>query len=95
MTAFEQDLLDRIMEVKDAISDLKREIGQIQVKLDSDFHALYGNGKPGLLDDHTKLDKRVHTLEILNGVKAKVVVGICWIITTAIAIWGVIKSSSK
>lgn len=94
MTEFEQTVMKEFLAIKDAIGEVKKKLGEIDVKLDADYHVLHGNGKPGLVSEHSDLEKRVHKLEILNGITAKVVVAICWIITTAIAIWGVVKSST-
>jgi len=49
MVEFEHEVIDRL--------------GRIETKLDNDYRAIHGNGKPGLLDDVRELQSRVQALE--------------------------------
>ena len=50
MTEFERDVIDRL--------------GRIETKLDSDYRALHGNGKPGLIDRVASVEQRLLVTEI-------------------------------
>lgn len=80
-TKFEQDVIDRL--------------ARIETKLDNDFRALHGNGQPGLLAKHTDLEHRVSALEdtvkTQSGIASKIVIGIAWLVTTAIAFYNLFR----
>jgi hypothetical protein len=95
MTQFEKDVYSKLDDLKDAISELEKKFVTLNDHLDADYRELHGNGQPGLVSKHNALDKRVNTLEILNGVKAKAITAICWIITTLIAIYAAIKHNTN
>ena len=81
LTDFETDVIDRL--------------GRIETKLDNDFRALHGNGQPGLIEKHEKLEQRVKSLEDMaktqSGIASKVVIGIAWLVTTAIAFYNLFR----
>lgn len=85
LTDFEKEVIDRL--------------GRIETKLDNDFRALHGNGQPGLIEKHEKLENRVSTLEqridTQSGIAGKVVIGIAWLVTTAIALYNLISKVNK
>ena len=56
-------LEDLLIEIKDQIGTINVALGKIDTKLDADYHALYGNGKPGLIHEVVELTKRVIKLE--------------------------------
>lgn len=61
----------------------------IEVKLDADYRALHGNGKPGLLDRVNKLENSMYA----GGMLYRAVVSvIAWIITLAVAIYAALKN---
>lgn len=95
MTKFEQDVYERFDALKDAISDIEKNIVEIKSHLDADYSALHGNGKPGLLTEHQALEKRVSALEIkLNtqsGIAGRIVIAVAWFITTAIALYNLFR----
>ena len=81
LTDFETDVIDRL--------------GRIETKLDNDFRALHGNGQPGLIEKHEKLEQRVKSLEDMaktqSGIASKIVIGIAWLVTTAIAFYNLFR----
>ena len=81
LTDFETDVIDRL--------------GRIETKLDNDFRALHGNGQPGLIEKHEKLENRVQTLEqtvkTQSGIVGKIVIGLAWLVTTAIALYNLFR----
>ena len=81
LTDFETDVIDRL--------------GRIETKLDNDFRALHGNGQPGLIEKHEKLESRVKTIEdamkTQSGIAGKVIIGLAWLITTAIAFYNLFR----
>lgn len=85
LTDFEKEVIDRL--------------GRIETKLDNDFRALHGNGQPGLLEKHEKLENRVSSLEqrvdTQSGIAGKVVIGVAWLVTTAIALYNLISKVNK
>ena len=61
----------------------------IEVKLDADYRALHGNGKPGLLDRVNKLENSMYA----GGMLYRAVVSvIAWLITLAVAIYAALKN---
>ena len=81
LTDFETDVIDRL--------------GRIETKLDNDFRALHGNGQPGLIEKHEKLESRVKSIEdamkTQSGIAGKVVIGLAWLVTTAIALYNLFR----
>lgn len=74
-TGFEREVIERL--------------ASIEVKLDADYRALHGNGKPGLLDRVNKLENSMYA----GGMVYRVIVSIAaWIITTAVAIYAALKN---
>ena len=81
------------------LSDFEKEVidrlGRIETKLDNDYLALHGNGQPGLIVKHEKLENRVQTLEqkveTQSGIAGKLVIGIAWLVTTAIALYNLFR----
>lgn len=81
LTDFEKEVIDRL--------------GRIETKLDNDFRALHGNGQPGLIEKTQKLEQRVKSLEDMaktqSGIAGKVIVGLAWLVTTAIAFYNLLR----
>ena len=79
--SFESEVIDRL--------------ARIETKLDNDFRALHGNGQPGLLEKHEKLDNRVQILEqkvdTQSGIAGKLVIALAWLVTTAIAFYNLFR----
>lgn len=74
-------------------NDFEREVIErltsIEVKLDADYRALHGNGKPGLLDRVNKLENSMYA----GGMLYRVIVSIAaWLITTVVAVYAAIKN---
>ena len=61
----------------------------IEVKLDADYRALHGNGKPGLLDRVNKLENSMYAGGMLYRAVVSVV---AWLITLAVAIYAALKN---
>ena len=61
----------------------------IEVKLDADYRALHGNGKPGLLDRVSKLENSMYAGGMLYRAVVSVV---AWLITLAVAIYAALKN---
>ena len=58
VSEFEKDVIDRL--------------GRIETKLDNDFHALHGNGKPGLIEKVAALEEKVNLMmDHINSYKRK------------------------
>ena len=95
MTQFEKDVFARFDALKDSISELEKSVVELKDHLDADYSALHGNGKPGLLAEHSDLEKRVHALEIkLNtqsGIAGKIILAAAWLVTTAIAFYNLFR----
>ena len=61
----------------------------IEVKLDADYRALHGNGKPGLLYRVNKLENSMYA----GGMLYRAVVSvIAWVITLAVAVYAALKN---
>ena len=61
----------------------------IEVKLDADYRALHGNGKPGLLDRVNKLENSMYAGGMLYRAIVSVV---AWLITLAVAVYAAVKN---
>lgn len=76
---------------------MSQDVAEIKVKLEVDYRALHGNGHPGLIQNHSDLDKRVQTLEDQHKSESKhhgaIAVVIAFIINAAIAIYAAFKNS--
>ena len=74
-------------------TDFEREVIErltsIEVKLDADYRALHGNGKPGLLDRVNKLENSIYA----GGMLYRVIVSfIAWLVALAVAIYAAVKN---
>ena len=74
-------------------SDFEREVIErltsIEVKLDADYRALHGNGKPGLLDRVNKLENSMYA----GGFLYRTVVSfVAWLIAIAVAVYAALKN---
>jgi hypothetical protein len=74
-TSFEKEVIERLT--------------SIEVKLDADYRALHGNGKPGLLDRVNKLENSMYAGGMLYRAVVSVV---AWIITLAVALYAALKN---
>ena len=71
---FEKDCIDRL--------------GRIETKLDDDYHALHGNGQPGLLERVTKIET---ALNILQAKSKWYKDWLGWIVATGVAVASFLK----
>lgn len=74
-------------------SDFEREVIErltsIEVKMDADYRALHGNGKPGLLDRVNKLENSMYA----GGFLYRTVVSfVAWFVALAVAIYAAVKN---
>jgi hypothetical protein len=74
-------------------SDFEREVIErltsIEVKLDADYRALHGNGKPGLLDRVSKLENSMYA----GGMLYRAIVSfVAWLVALAVAIYAALKN---
>jgi hypothetical protein len=72
MSEFEKNVIDRL--------------ARIESYLENDSKALYGNGKPGLLDKVNALDKRLVIMESKNEGKRSIVKDVAGVIAWLVAI---------
>ena len=63
MTKFERDVFEKFDSLKSTLNDLDKKIVKLTENLDADYHALHGNGEPGLLGKFSALDKHVAEIE--------------------------------
>ncbi len=73
VSEFEKDVIDRL--------------GRIETKLDNDFHALHGNGKPGLIEKVAALEEKVN-LMMQKSKWYREWLG--WIVATGLAVAGLV-----
>lgn len=88
MTQFEKDVYENFRKIDSRLT-------KIETNLETDYHELYGNGKPGLIKEVANINKKLTIMDVKNTLNAGVVstlIGVlAWIITTVIAIYGAIK----
>ena len=84
MTQFEQQIFDRLGEVQDRLA-------RIETKLDADYRALHGNGRPGVVEQTQELTRRIGVVEerLASAEKSgKHAVGfVAWLVATATAVY--------
>ena len=72
---FEREVIDRL--------------ARIETKLDADYTALHGNGKPGLLDRVSKLENSMYA----GGFLYRTIVSfIAWLVALAVAVYAALKN---
>ena len=82
MNGFEKEVIERL--------------ARIEERLTNDYHAIHGNGKPGILETVENITHRVTVLE--TAAKAEknhhgmIAVVIAWIVNAAIAIYAAFKN---
>ena len=74
-------------------SDFERDVIErltsIEVKLDADYRALHGNGKPGLIDRVNKLENSMYA----GGFLYRTIVSfVAWFVALAVAIYAAVKN---
>ena len=81
---------------REMLIQIRETLAAIKVKIDNDYSALYGNGKPGLIEDVKNITQRVAVLEEQeknhknhHGVFAAVV---AWLVNAAIVIYAAFKN---
>lgn len=76
--------------------EMNRVLGDIQAKLEQDYHTLHGNGGPGLLQKMDKANERLIALETRDKDRAHhygVFAGIVgFIVNAALALWAALKN---
>jgi hypothetical protein len=74
-TSFEKEAIERLT--------------SIEVKLDADYRALHGNGKPGLLDRVNKLENSMYA----GGIMYRAIVSfVAWLVTLSVALYAALKN---
>ena len=74
-TSFEKEVIERLT--------------SIEVKLDADYRALHGNGKPGLLDRVNKLENSMYA----GGILYRAIVSfVAWLVTLSVALYAALKN---
>lgn len=80
---------------KDAIDRLSR----IETKLDADYRALYGNGRPGLIDDMSNVKRDICLLKARQSWWGTALAGwlsiLSWLATTGIAVVALFKGGNQ
>ncbi|MBQ9501777.1 MAG: hypothetical protein IJU70_06450 [Lentisphaeria bacterium] len=89
MTDNERDRL--LLSISTTLADIK-------AKLEQDYHALHGNGSPGLLEKVNNITTRLVTLETKDKERSHhygVFAGIIgFIVNAALAIWAALKNQT-
>ena len=77
------------------IIQIHAKVGEIGAKLENDYRALYGNGKPGLIADVAELQKELAVIKAKQSWWGSAIAGwlsvIAFIITTVISIIALLK----
>ena len=84
MTQFEKEIFDRLGEVKESLA-------RMETKLDADYKALHGNGRPGVVEQTQDLTRRLDAVEDrLNAAEksGRHAAGfVAWLVATATAVY--------
>ena len=71
---------------------LATDVAEVKLKIGNDFKALYGNGKPGLIDTVAVLERRISELEGEAKARKRHWVAICgiiaWVASAAVNLIG-------
>ena len=77
------------------IIQIHAKVSEIDTKLENDYRALYGNGKPGLIADVVELQKELAVIKAKQSWWGSAIAGwlsvIAFIITTVISIIALVK----
>lgn len=77
------------------IRQIYADLQVIKTKMDSDYRALYGNGKPGLIDDVANLKSDIAIIKAKQSWFGSSLAGwlslLAWLITTAVSILAILK----
>ena len=78
------------------LMQILQDVSEMKVKINSDYAALYGNGKPGLIEDVKNITARVLTLEVKdkeNHRRTGLIAGVVgFIINAALALYAALKN---
>ena len=78
-------------EIQSDIKDIIDRLGRIETKLDNDGKAIYGNGKPGLLDRMVSLESKLQVIQAQADANrdwfTRIRDSVGWLATTAIAVY--------
>ena len=78
-------------EIQKDIKDIIDRLGRIETKLDNDGKAIYGNGKPGLLDRMVALESKMQVIQAQADSNrdwfSRIRESLGWLVTTCIAIY--------
>ena len=81
--------------IEELILQIHAKVSEIDTKLENDYRALYGNGKPGLIADVAELQKELAVIKAKQSWWGSAIAGwlsvIAFIITTIISIIALIK----
>lgn len=81
--------------IEELILQIHAKVSEINTKLENDYRALYGNGKPGLIADVAELQKELAIIKAKQSWWGSAIAGwlsvIAFIITTIISIIALLK----
>lgn len=81
--------------IEELILQIHAKVSEIDTKLENDYRALYGNGKPGLIADVAELQKELAVIKAKQSWWGSAIAGwlsvIAFIITTIISIIALVK----
>ena len=77
------------------IRQIYADLQVIKTKMDSDYRALYGNGKPGLIDEVANLKRDLAIIKAKQSWFGSSIAGwvsvLAWLITTIVSILAILK----
>jgi len=79
-------LEDLMLGIKDDLGKMNVKLGKIDTKLDADYLAIHGNGKPGILSKLEDINARVIKLEEKNKHTGTLWILIGFLVNTVISI---------
>lgn len=81
--------------IEELILQIHAKVSEIDTKLENDYRALYGNGKPGLIADVAELQKELAVIKAKQSWWGSAIAGwlsvVAFIITTIISIIALVK----
>ncbi len=82
---------ENIQAIRSDIAEIKVDIAKITTKLDADYRALHGNGKPGLVQEVTDHEVRLARLEEKNASRGTMWIVLGFILNAAISMVAIFK----
>lgn len=82
---------ETLLLIQNGISEIKVDLGKINTKLDADYRAIHGNGRPGLMQQVADQQVRIARLEEKNASRGTLWIVLGFILNAAVSLAALFK----